>query len=484
LVKFAKKTKLKQDHNKLLRELFRKYSGQEVTSVEPLVGSGSNRQYYRLKNDSTSVIGVFGSDKKENKAFFTFTHHFLKHGLYVPEIYLKDENTGVYLLQDLGDQSLFHLLMEQRSGKEIPGQIAAYYKNSLEELIRFQVAAGKNLDYSVCHPRAAFDRQSMQWDLNYFKYYFLRPSGVVYDEQKLEDDFSRLMDFLSKAPADYFMYRDFMTRNILIHQNRPYFIDYQGGRKGPLQYDLASLLFQARADLPFVFREQMLEFYMDLLEKHFSFDRAEFVDYYYGFVWIRTLQVLGAYGYRGNFERKPHFLQSTDFALKNVRWLLDQVRIPVELPELFKSLERILEQKSVGIEKTSSHLTVEINSFSFIYMGIPEDESEHGGGFVFDCRSLPNPGRYEEYRTFTGRDQKVIDYLKKAPEVDRFLRSVYEIIDQAIDNYIQRGFDRLMVSFGCTGGQHRSVYCAENLFRHIREKYNVDVRLNHRMLLK
>jgi len=277
------------------------------------------------------------------------------------------------------------------------------------------------------------------------------------------------------------MYRDFMTRNIMIYKNTPYFIDYQGGRRGPLQYDLASILFQAKANLPDNFRQKMLDYYIDSLGEYMNVDRESFVQYYYSFVWIRTLQVLGAYGFRGYFEKKAHFIESIDFAIKNVRWLLKNVQLPISMPELMKCMEEISIQDEVANLKSSKTLSVEINSFSFIYMGIPEDETEHGGGFVFDCRALPNPGRYPDYRQLTGRDQPVIEFLQKEPEVDKFLQSVYEIADQAIEKYIERDFDHLMINFGCTGGQHRSVYCAENLFRHVKEKYDLKVQLKHLM---
>jgi len=277
------------------------------------------------------------------------------------------------------------------------------------------------------------------------------------------------------------MYRDFMTRNIMIYKNTPYFIDYQGGRRGPLQYDLASILFQAKANLPDNFRQKMLDYYIDSLGEYMNVDRESFVQYYYSFVWIRTLQVLGAYGFRGYFEKKAHFIESIDFAIKNVRWLLKNVQLPISMPELMKCMEEISIQDEVANLKSSKTLSVEINSFSFIYMGIPEDETEHGGGFVFDCRALHNPGRYPEYRQLTGRDQPVIEFLQKEPEVDKFLQSVYEIADQAIEKYIERDFDHLMINFGCTGGQHRSVYCAENLFRHVKEKYDLKVQLKHLM---
>ena len=467
-----------------IKQLFTDWAGEEPVYFESLPRSGSIRKYFRIKGRSKQVIAAFNPDLQENEAFFSFTDHFLKKGLNVPEIFAKIPEEGIYLLQDLGDTTLFSLLSEADRRDGIPDSIVSFYKQSLDELIRFQVVAGKDLDYSVCYPRPAFDRQSMQWDLNYFKYYFLKLASVSFHEQKLEDDFNTLMDYLEGAYSDYFMFRDFQARNIMIFDDKPFFIDYQGGRKGPLQYDLASILFQAKARLPYKLREDLLNYYINSLKKYIEIDRKIFVDYYYGFVLIRTLQVLGAYGYRGYFERKSHFIESIEYAVKNLKWILENVSIPIDIPELTKCLNEITGQEKFKSKiKSGDFLTVEINSFSF-KKEIPQDESENGGGFIFDCRALPNPGRYEEYRQLTGKDKPVIDFLKKEPEVTRFLQNVFEIVDQSVDNYIERGFSNLMVNFGCTGGQHRSVYSAENLYLHLKSKYDINLKLTHKVIDK
>jgi hypothetical protein len=319
----------------------------------------------------------------------------------------------------------------------------------------------------------------MQWDLNYFKYYYLKPFEISFSEQRLETDFNLLMDFLLEAPPVYFMYRDFQARNIIIRENEPWFIDYQGGRKGPLQYDLASLLFQAKADLPFNLRKDLLEFYMEILGKKVEFNQQEFVTHYYGFILMRTLQVLGAYGFRGNFEQKPHFIESTQYALKNLNWFIENIDLPINFPELNSCFRQMLKEKS---SPDTKGLMVEINSFSYKKYGIPRDTSGHGGGFVFDCRALPNPGRYPEYKNLTGKDESVIRFLEKEEAVAEFLRHIYGIVEQAVENYLERGFDHLTINFGCTGGQHRSVYCAEHLYKFLSEKYNARFKINHRML--
>ncbi|MCD4729897.1 MAG: phosphotransferase, partial [Bacteroidales bacterium] len=399
----------------------------------------------------------------------------------VPEVYTSNLDEKIYIQQDLGDISLFDLV-QKNSGLKLSSEIEQLYKQSINELIKFQVEAGKDLDFSYCFPRIEFDGQSMQWDLNYFKYYSLKFHNIQFHEEKLEKDFQTIIKYLSKAASNYFMYRDFQTRNILIYQNKPYFIDYQGGRKGPLQYDLASLLFQAKADLPYDFRKQMLEYYKDKLTGYVEVDNTEFTKQYYGFVLLRTLQVLGAYGFRGYYEKKPHFMESLSYAIKNVDWLLDNIKFKFDFPELKNSLQLLSENfKANQIKKTIKKLTVEINSFSYIYMGIPSDKSDHGGGFVFDCRSIPNPGRYMEYRDLSGLDKPVIDFLKKEAAVDKFNQLVFDIVSSAIDNYIDRNFDHLMINFGCTGGQHRSVFCAEKLYEKLSEKYNVNIELKHLM---
>ncbi|MFU8844119.1 MAG: phosphotransferase, partial [Bacteroidales bacterium] len=396
----------------LLAGLYRYFAGQPPTAMKKLTGSGSNRAYYRITGNNTNVIGTIGEDLHETKAFLYFSEHFRKRGLHVPAILAKDEKENIYLQEDLGNMSLFELLEKGEKDNELPGNIRTLYKKSVEELIRFQLDGATGLDYSYCYPKDRFDRLAMMWDLNYFKYYFLKPSGVHFDEQKLEDDFERLSGYLLTADSSHFMYRDFQARNILVHEGKLWFIDYQGGRKGALQYDPASLLFQAKANLSNEFREEVLHYYLDLLSARLTINKKEFLDHYYGFVLIRTLQVLGAYGFRGFFEQKPHFMESAGFALSNLRWLLDHKQLALTLPNLKQYLQALV-SKNPGSEPPKTGLTLEINSFSYKKSGIPKDPSGHGGGFVFDCRALPNPGRYPEYAEKTGNDEQVIQFLLK-----------------------------------------------------------------------
>jgi len=322
----------------------------------------------------------------------------------------------------------------------------------------------------------------MLWDLSYFKYYFLKLAKISFDEQKLEDDFQTFCDFLLQTDCNYFLYRDFQSRNIMVYENHPFFIDYQGGRKGALQYDIASLLYDAKADIPQGVRNQLLEYYIESLKKYIPVNEKEFTEYYYGYVIIRIMQALGAYGFRGFYEKKEHFLQSIPYALDNLKWLLENTTIPVKLPTLMNVLQKLSQSEGLRqLGKKVYSLKVLITSFSY-KNGIPVDDSGHGGGFVFDCRSLHNPGRYEEYKTLSGKDKEVIDFLKKEPTVYEFMNHVYGLVDKSIENYQKRGFTHLQINFGCTGGQHRSVFCANLLEEHLKMKLNVETELHHTVL--
>jgi len=470
----------------VLKRLFEHHFHAAPERVIPLQGElgGSGRKIIRLANAKVSAIGILYGVREENAAFLEFSRHFRRHGLPVPDIYAEDLTHGAYLEEDLGDTTLFEFLTENRRGESIAPEVVEAYRKVVAVLPRFQVEAGRDLDYTVCYPNPSFDRQSIAWDLNYFKYYFLRLAGIPFNEQALEDDFSRLTEFLLSAPRDYFLYRDFQSRNIMLCKGDPFFVDYQGGRKGALQYDIASLLFDAKADLPPDLRQQLLDHYLDRLSSFISLDREAFLRHYYAYVYIRIMQALGAYGFRGFFERKAHFLQSVPYALKNLRWLLHHVRLPIPLPALMDAFKGMLaSEKLQSLATDADNLVVRIFSFSF-HQGFPKDESGNGGGFVFDGRSLPNPGREERFKTLTGKDVPVIDYLNKEESVHQFLASVLTLVDSSISNYQQRGFKNLMVSFGCTGGQHRSVFLAEQLARRLRNRNGLEIVLRHLELEK
>ena len=468
----------------ILQQLFLRRFGSAATTIQPLQGQlgGSGRNIIRLSNDKAKAIGILYGVREENAAFLEFSRHFRWHGLPVPEIYAEDLDHGAYLEEDFGDTTLFEFLATNRSGETIAPAVVEAYRKVVALLPRFQIEAARDLDYSVCYPRGSFDRQSITWDLNYFKYYFLRLAGIPFNEQALEDDFETLTNFLLSAPADYFLYRDFQSRNIMLRDGQPFFLDYQGGRKGALQYDIASLLYDAKADLPPSLRQQLLDFYIEKVSSLIDLDRDAFLHHYYAFVYVRILQALGAYGFRGFYERKAHFLQSVPYALKNLRWLMHNVKLPIALPTLMNAFNSMLgSEKLLGLALESDKLTVRITSFSF-HRGMPQDDTGHGGGFVFDGRSLPNPGREERFKALTGKDQPVIDYLDQQQSVHQFMASVMSLVDASVNNYQQRGFKSLMVSFGCTGGQHRSVYLAEQLAKRLRERNGIDVVVRHREL--
>jgi aminoglycoside/choline kinase family phosphotransferase len=465
----------------VLKRLFEEHFRSPAQRVQPLQGElgGSGRKIIRLSNDQASAIGILYGVREENAAFLSFARHFHKHGLPVPEIYGEDLSQGAYLEQDLGDTTLFEFLCKNRRNEEVAPQVIEAYRKVVALLPRFQVEAGRDIDYSVCYPCPSFDRQSITWDLNYFKYYFLRLAGIPFSESALESDFGRLADFLLTADCDYFLYRDFQSRNVMLCNVKPFFLDFQGGRKGALQYDVASLLYDAKADLPPDLRQQLLDHYLEALGGYVKIGHDAFLRHYYAYVYVRIMQALGAYGFRGFYERRAHFLQSVPYALKNLRWLLHNAELPIELPTLMGAFRSMLaSEKLHSLASEADDLTVRIFSFSF-HKGLPKDDSGNGGGFIFDGRSLPNPGREERFKNLTGKDQPVIDYLNQQESVHQFLASVMSLIDATVSSYQERNFKNLMVSFGCTGGQHRSVYLAEQLAKRLRARKGVQVVVRH-----
>lgn len=459
--------------------LFEEHFKEEVSTFEPLPASGSYREYARIKSMHHQVIGAYNQDIKENNAFFEFSAHFLKRDIPVPRIYLVSSDQKCYLQEDLGNITLFDFLTKGNETEDFSEKIVEEYKKVLRQLPRIQLVAGKDIDYSVCYPREAFDKQSMMWDLNYFKYYFLKLAKIPFDEQALEDDFQTFSDYLLAADNNAFLYRDFQSRNIMLKDEKVYFIDYQGGRKGALQYDMASLLYDAKANIPEEVREELLDFYLDELTQYKDIDRHKFKSLFDGYVLIRIMQSMGAYGFRGFFEKKEHFLKSIPYALKNLDALLAKHTIEVKLPELFKVLKAVGESaflKSIGSE--NNKLTVIVSSFSY-KKGIPKDRSGNGGGFVFDCRAIHNPGRYLEYKYLTGKDPEVQHFLEEKSTMAQFMAPVVSLVSHSVEVYLDRGFTHLSVNFGCTGGQHRSVYAAEKLSEYLKNNYPVTVVIQH-----
>jgi len=465
-----------------ISELYEDWKGKKHKQLDVLPQSGSERRYFRLYDTDNSVIGTYGANIKENETFIYFSDHFRKKDLPVANILAVNDATTAYLQEDFGDRSLLNVLEE----KKFTGEVYFLFKKSLVALAELHVKGDEGLNYNLCLTNAEFGKQAIMADLLYFKYYFLDALRRPYDKQKLIDDFEALSTYLTRTEYKYFMFRDFQSRNILVKDdNSIHFIDYQGGMKGAPQYDVASMLWQARANLPDEWKENLLLDYMNAFENLIgsSIDRNIFRSQYNGFVLIRLLQVLGAYGFRGLFERKAQFLTSIPLALKNLKWFFENQSLGIGVPEFGKVLsicvsDDVVEHFTPLQANEQTPLVVKVCSFSY-RKGIPQDESENGGGFVFDCRGVLNPGRIQEFKTMHGRDKSVMDYLEQQTRMNEFLNSVFDIVDITVEDYIGRGFESLMVSFGCTGGQHRSVYAADALARHLRNKFKVKIELKH-----
>ena len=470
--------------NGRLHSLYRETFRQSPVSVVPLKGDGSVRTYARLTGpDGRTVIGAIGPDPAENRAFVSHAAALRRAGIHVPEVFAFDEEAGVYLQEDLGNVSLFGALTAAREveGARFPSSIVPVYEKVVAALPRIQVLGGREIDDGVCYPHAAFDRQSIAWDLQYFKYDFLKLAKAPFNEARLERDFETLTAFLLDTDRSHFLYRDFQSRNIHIRDGEVWFIDFQGGRRGALQYDIASLLYDGKADIPAELRWALLDQYLDVLSELVPVDAAAFQDTYRGYVIVRICQALGAYGYRGFFERKAHFLASVPYAIANIERVLEE-GLPVKLPEMQRIFRWMIgsEELRRAPEALTPSLTVIVSSFSY-KSGYPPDEAGHGGGFVFDTRALPNPGRNPAHQFHSGLDEVVRAELEASPEVAEFWVAARQLVDIAVSAYLKRNFRNLTVAFGCTGGQHRSVYFAERLARHLRERFpGVGVHVRHR----
>jgi aminoglycoside/choline kinase family phosphotransferase len=472
--------------------------GETPYEIQPIAASGSERKYFRIITWHGSLIGTYSSNIEENEAFLTFSKHFHGLGLNVPEVFAVNEERTCYLQCDFGDDNLFAHVQRSLvavgpstgsgttgSGTSVytgSGALIELYKKALCHLVKLQVLGHKGLDYSKAYPTERFDRQSIIDDLNYFKYYFVKPHEEIdFNETRLGKDFEAFADFVSQAPCDFFMYRDFQSRNIMVKDGELYFIDFQGGRKGPLNYDVVSLLYQVKAQIPQAVRDELIQYYKEELQKFVNPEEVKFDTYQPYFVYLRLLQVLGAYGFRGLIQKKSHFIESIPYALKELKTWNESHPLNnyPELQKVISQLSTLNYPTDSKLSTLNSKLTVTINSFSF-KKGYPNDFSGNGGGFVFDCRALPNPGREPEFKTKTGRDWEVIDYLMAKPPVHVFLDHVKVIVSQSVDNYRERHFSNLMVSFGCTGGQHRSVFFAQTIYEWLKSTYpDIHVVLNH-----
>lgn len=468
--------------NKDISDLFAVYNKEPVLSVDKIPQSGSIRIYYRIRTARKSFIATYGINIKENQSFINFSRHFKTKDCPVPEIYAVNTEGTLYIQEDFGDISLLNRL--EASGPS--DEVYSLFRKSLKALAHLQIQGDKGMDYeNWCLTSSEFGKQAILSDLLYFKYYFLDTLQLPYDKEKLIADFEIFSAELGNTEYKYFMFRDFQSRNILIENEEVHFIDYQGGMKGAMQYDVASMLWQAKAELNEAWKHGLLEYYMDCVETELgtTFNKKKFIRQYHGYVLIRLMQVLGAYGFRGLFERKAHFLISIPLGLKNLRSFLRQYPMAKNVPEFERILNLIVEDHIIERfipprANAETPLVVHVNSFSY-KKTIPPDPGGNGGGFVFDCRAILNPGRLEIFKSKTGRDKEVKDFLEQQTKMPEYLNSVFDLVDISVEDYIKRGFANLQVNFGCTGGQHRSVYAADSLARHLKNKFGVTVDVHH-----
>jgi len=464
-----------------IKQTFAAFSQQPIIKIEKMPQSGGERQYFRIFTHDNAYIATYNINEKENKTFVYFTERFKKLHLPVPTIYAVSNDFLTYIQEDLGTKTLSDILDEEGHSN----RVFTLFKKSLKNLACLQIEGNKGMDYAQSLTAREFGEQAILSDLLYFKYYFLDTLGLPYDKQALLHEFDVLSIYLSQTKYKYFMFRDFQSRNIIVKNEEVFFVDYQGGMKGALQYDVASLLWQAKAKLSVEWKDALLDYYIDEVNTWLEtpVNKAAFVNQYQGYVLIRLLQVLGAYGFRGLFERKAHFLSSIPLALNNLKWFVHHYALNIDLPEFDKILrilvsDEIIQRFTPVQADETTPLLVEINSFSY-RDGFPKDKSENGGGFVFDCRGILNPGRMEEYKRLSGLDKSVQDFLEQHTLMNKFLNSVLDLVDISVENYLSRGFKHLQINFGCTGGQHRSVYAATQTARHLKNKYKVKVELNH-----
>lgn len=459
-----------------LNRLYFTYTGSPAEDIVELPSSGSNRRYFRMKGIQT-LVGVSGTSSEENGAFIYMATHFRERGLPVPEVLAWSGDKSFYLQEDLGDTLLFNAIEKGRKSSVFDESERQLLHKTISLLPSIQFAGAEGFDFGRCYPQPEFNQRSILWDLNYFKYCFLKATGMEFQEDRLEDDFQKMSDVLLRSSSATFMYRDFQSRNVMVKDGEPWFIDFQGGRKGPVYYDVASFLWQAKAKYPEDLRNELLNDYIQALRKYIPVDEKYFHSQLRHFVLFRTLQVLGAYGFRGYFEKKPHFIQSVPFAIDNLRQLLRD-DYP-EYPYLCSVLRELTELKQFSDDMQKRTLEVKIVSFAY-KKGIPNDPSGNGGGFVFDCRAVNNPGKYEQYNHFTGLDEPVIRFLEDDGEITQFLEHAYTMVDASVKRYLDRGFTNLMICFGCTGGRHRSVYSAQHMSEHLSAKFGVKIHLMHR----
>ena len=470
--------KVKED----IEKLFKTFSSDTVTNIEKLPQSGGDRVYFRVSAAEKTFIATYSTNLKETETFLYFSEHFKNASAPVPNVYAVNDAGTLYVQEDFGTVSLLDTL-EKEGLNDLTKDL---FKKTLKALAGLQINGDKNLDYAQCITGKEFGRQAILSDLLYFKYYFLDTLKIPYDKEKLGNDLHALSEYLNNTDHKYFMFRDFQSRNVMVKDDEIFFIDYQGGMKGAIQYDVASLLWQAKAGLTDEWKNELLDYYIECAENELgqTIERKSFLSQYNGYVLIRLLQVLGAYGFRGLFERKAHFLTSIPLALRNLKWFLQNKKVGISVPEFERMLKLVVTEDVIGrFEPIKANeetpLVVRIKSFSFLKTGYPKNVSDNGGGFVFDCRGLLNPGRIDEHKQQTGRDKPVQNYLTEKTRMDEFLTGIFSVVDISVEDYIKRDFEHLEINFGCTGGQHRSVYAADATARHLRNKYGVKTEVLH-----
>ena len=470
--------KVKED----IERLFKTFSSDTVTNIEKLPQSGGDRVYFRVSAADKTFIATYSTNLKETETFLYFSEHFKNASATVPNVYAVNDAGTLYVQEDFGTVSLLDTL--EKEG--LNDRTKELFKKTLKALAGLQINGDKNLDYAQCITGKEFGKQAILSDLLYFKYYFLDTLKIPYDKEKLGNDLHALSEYLNNTDHKYFMFRDFQSRNVMVKDDEIFFIDYQGGMKGAIQYDVASLLWQAKAGLTDEWKNELLNYYIECAENELgqTIERKSFLSQYNGYVLIRLLQVLGAYGFRGLFERKAHFLTSIPLALRNLKWFLQNKKVGISVPEFERMLKLVVTEDVIGRfepikANAETPLVVRIKSFSFLKTGYPKNVSDNGGGFVFDCRGILNPGRVDEHKQQTGRDKPVQNYLTEKTRMDEFLTGIFSVVDISVEDYIKRDFEHLEINFGCTGGQHRSVYAADATARHLRNKYGVKTEVLH-----
>ncbi len=469
-----------------------------ITGVSELAGAGSSRRYFRYSfyyepdvcPMFDSAIGTIGTSAKENRSFIELSGLFDDEHLPVPLFFGCSDDSEVYVQSDVGDVSLYGMLQDKDP------EAYPIIEKLMVLLPGFQTIPHEKWEDMVFNP--PFTGREVLGDLHYFKDCFLRTLGISYDEQALEKEFDDIAASIDRIGEEYvgLMLRDFQSRNIMVYEGTPYVIDFQGARLGPVVYDAVSFLWQAKAGIePYRRRESLKRYAQAFASVRKDASTEQMLRMVPLVVLIRTFQVLGAYGLRGLIERKTHFLSSIPNGVRN---LVQILKDPVgegsvygwtedpekRWPEISRIAERLAALPLVNLincfVKKEGKLTVSVYSFSY-KQGYPFDLSGNGGGFMFDCRGLHNPGRYEEYKTKTGMDREVIEFLDGYEEVKEFLKDCRNLVFRSVNRYLQRGFNSLQVGFGCTGGQHRSVYCAEHLAEMLRKEFpEIGIVLSHR----